>query len=153
MGPWTYYSPLWIGALLVLALADLIRAGLPPMAPWAQWLAVAGLAVLSGVQCQLLMIGAQGAFAQVLPVPWGRSIRGRPAELVGWLWIAWVLLSAVTALLAYEGLAPAAWVIGGLGVADLAVAVVAYAWNVPAAVPDFRSRDRPPPGQRRSAGP
>ena len=88
MGPWAYYSPLWLGALLVLALNDSLR-GLMVWPEWLEWLAVAGVAVLAGVQAQVLTIGAQGLFAQVLPVPIGKSIRGGPAVLGGTLLIGW----------------------------------------------------------------
>jgi predicted membrane channel-forming protein YqfA (hemolysin III family) len=142
MERWTYYSPLWLGALLVLALNDALRSALPIMAPWASWLIVAGAAVLAGLQSQVLMVGAQGAFAQVLPVPRGRSIRGGAAAAAGWLLIAWVLLSGVTVLLSCEAVTQAAVVLGVLSVVALAAAIVIYAWNIPAAVADFGSDRR-----------
>jgi hypothetical protein len=143
MGRWTYYSPLWLGALLVILMNDSLRAALPPMEPWAHWLVVAGVAVAAGLQSQVLMIGAQGAFAQVLPVPWGRSIRGRSAAAGGWLLIGWVALSLATVLLGYEEITQAALVLGGLSLAALGGAAVIYAWNVPAAIPDFGREGRP----------
>lgn len=137
MGRWAYYSPLWLGALLVLAMNDSLRAQLPKAEPWVQWLAVAGAAVLFGVQCQVLMIGVQGAFAQVLPVPRGKSIRGGAAVAGGWLLIGWFALSAVTGLLGYEEVTTAARVLGLLSLTSLVGAVIIYVWNIPAAVPDF----------------
>jgi hypothetical protein len=142
VGPWAYYSPLWLGALLVLALNDALRASLPPMAPWARWLIVVGAAVLVGLQSQVLMIGAQGAFSQVLPVPRGRSIRGGAAAAGGWLLIAWVVLSAVTVLLAWEGVALGDWVMGVLSLAALGGAIGIYIWNLPTAVTDFKAERR-----------
>ena len=137
MGRWTYYSPLWLGALLVFALNDALRQALPPLEPWAHWLIVVVVAVVVGVQCQVLMVGAQGAFAQVLPVPIGRSIRGRAAVIGGWLLIAWVTLACATVLLGYEEVTLAARVLGGMSVASLAGAIVVYVWNIPAVVADF----------------
>ncbi len=142
MGPWAYYSPLWLGALVVLALNDALRASLPPMEPWVRWLVVAGVAVAAGVQSQVLMIGAQGAFAQVLPVPRGRSIRGGAAAGAGWLLIAWVVLSGVMVLLGYEAVTQAAVVLGVLSLGALAGAAVVYVWSIPAAVADFGDRRR-----------
>jgi hypothetical protein len=142
MERWTYYSPLWLGALLVLALNDALRSALPVMAPWASWLIVAGVAVLAGVQCQVLMVGAQGAFAQVLPVPRGRSIRGGAAAAGGWLLMAWVLLSGVTVLLGCERVTEAAVIVGVLSLAVLGGAAVIYAWHIPAAMADFGDERR-----------
>jgi hypothetical protein len=142
VGPWAYYSPLVLGAALVFAMNDAVRSVLPPWSPWAQWLAVAGVALVVAVQCQVLMIGAQGAFAQVVPVPWGRSIRGRAAAGAGWLLIAWVGLSGVTTLLGVEAVTQAAVALGGLSLAALVGAGVIYLWQIPAAIPDFRDERR-----------
>ncbi len=142
MERWTYYSPLWLGVLLVLALNDALRSALPMMAPWASWVVVAGVAALAGVQCQVLMVGAQGAFAQVLPVPRGRSIRGAAAAGAGWLLIAWVLLSGVTVLLGCEEVTQAAVVLGVLSLVALSGAIVIYVWNIPAAMADFGNERR-----------
>ena len=142
MGRWAYYSPLWLGALLVLALNDALRASLPTMAPGAHWLIVVGVAVLAGLQSQVLMVGAQGAFAQVLPVPRGRSIRGGAAAGAGWLLMTWVVLSGVTVLLGYEAVTQAAVVLGVFSLAALGGALLIYAWNVPAAVADFGEERR-----------
>ena len=136
MGRWTYYSPLVLGTLLVVAMNESLRATLT-LPDWAEWLIVAGVAAAVGIQCQILMIGAQGAFAQVLPVPFGKSIRGGAATLAGWLLIAWVVLSAVTVLLGFEAVTQAAVVVGILSLAALASMVVVYVWSLPAAVADF----------------
>jgi hypothetical protein len=141
MGPWTYYSPLWLGALLVLALNDSLRA-LMIWPEWLEWLAVAGVAILAGVQAQVLMIGAQGLFAQVLPVPIGKSIRGGPAVLAGTLLIGWVLLSAAAVLLGLEEIALPAKSVGVAALVLLAAALAVYVWSLPAAVADFRSGRR-----------
>lgn len=136
MSRWTYYSPLWLGTLLVLALNESLRAAMA-RPDWQEWLIVVAVAVVTGVQCQVLMTGAQGAFAQVLPVPWGKSIRGGAAALAGWLLIAWFGLSAVTVLLGFEQVTTAAIVLGILSLAALAGALAVYVWNIPAAVADF----------------
>jgi hypothetical protein len=137
MSRWTYYSPLWLGALLVLLMNDSLRTLLPRMEPWATWLIVAGVAAAVGMQCQLVMVGAQGAFAQVLPVPRGRSIRGRGAVVGGWLLIAWAGLSGVAAFLAVESVTWAATMIGVLSLVALGGVLAAYAWCLPAAQADF----------------
>ncbi len=142
MGRWTYYSPLWLGVLLMLALNEALRGFVPSWTPEAQWLLVAGVAVAVGVQFQVLMIGAQGAFAQVLPVPRGRSIRGGAAVLGGWLLIAWFVLSAVTCLLGHESVTTAATTLGAVSLAALGGAVAVYVWSLPAAVADFASQGR-----------
>lgn len=140
MGRFAYYSPLWMGALLVLALNDALRAGVPRWEPWQQWTLVAAVALLVALQCQVLMVGAQGAFAQVLPVPAGRSIRGAGAVASGWLLIGWVVMSAVTALVATDGITLGAYVLGGISLGLLATALAIYVWNIPAAIPDFRDQ-------------
>ncbi len=142
MGRFGYYSPLWAGALLVVLLNDTLRAALPTA--WSdgvRWLAVVGAALAAGIQSQVLMFGAQGAFAQVLPVPFGKSIRGGGAVAAGWLLIAWVVLSAVTVLLGVEEVTQAAVVLGLLSLLALAAAIAVYAWNLPAAVADFGESD------------
>lgn len=144
MGPWTYYSPLWLGALLVLAINDMIRAAyLHP--DWLEWLIVAGWAVVSGVALQVLFVGAQGVFAQVIPVPLGKSIRGGAGAGIGWALIAGILLLAVAGLLFREGVSRAAWVLLAVSVISFGTAIVLYVWNVPAAVRDFGD------GRRRGA--
>ncbi|HQL53991.1 MAG TPA: hypothetical protein PLQ87_04730 [Phycisphaerae bacterium] len=141
MGRATYYSPLWLGALLVLALNEPLRVGLT-LPDATEWLIVAALAIAAGLQSQVLLVGAQGAFAQVLPVPWGRSVRGRSAALAGWLLIAWVWLSVVTVMLGFETVTQAALVVGALSLAALAGALIVYIWNIPAAVRDFATDER-----------
>ncbi len=137
MSAWTYYSPLVFGALLVVALNDALRSALPPLEPWQTWLVVAGVALAAALQSQVLLIGAQGAFAQVLPVPLGRSLRGGGAAGAGWLLIAWVGLSGVTVLLGFEQVTRGAVAVGVLSLAALAGALVTYVWNIPAAQRDF----------------
>jgi hypothetical protein len=132
-----YYSPLVLGAGLVLFMNEPLRSGLPKLTNGAQWGFVIAVAVAVALQCQVLLIGAQGAFAQVLPVPGGRSVRGSSAATAGWLLLAWVALTGVAALLATEGVRQAAY---GVGIAALAALVgffLIYIWNLPAAAADF----------------
>lgn len=140
MGRWTYYSPLLLGAFLVIAMNDALRKLMPAWTVQLQWLVVIGIAILVGLHTQVLMVGAQGAFAQVLPVPGGRSIRGGSAMLSGWLLIAWCGLSAVTVLLGYEAISTAAQILGFLSLAALAGALGVYFWALPTAVADFREQ-------------
>ncbi len=137
MGRWAYYSPIVLGIVLVVLVNDALRAALEPWSATIRWLVVAGAAMVAGIQCQVLMVGAQGAFAQVLPVPFGRSIRGPGAVAAGWLLMLWFGLSAAAALLGHGGLRPAALLVGVLALATLAGAAVVYLWSLPTAVADF----------------
>ncbi len=142
MGRFTYYSPLWLGALLVVLLNDPLRGAVPTWAPWQQWLLVIGVALATGVQCQLLLVGAQGAFAQCLPVPGGRTIRGGLALAAGWLLIGWCVLSGVAVLLGYEAVSTPAAVVGVVSLVSLAGFGIVYFWGLPAAVDDFGGERR-----------
>jgi hypothetical protein len=139
LGRWTYYAPLWLGVLVILSLNDAIRGSLGAYEPWQQWAIVFCGAIAGGLHCQMLMLGSQGAFAQVLPAPGGRSIRGTPAVAAGWLLVAWFVLGIATLLLLLEGVSSAALVAGALTGAALLAAAAIYAWNLPAAVVDFRA--------------
>ena len=136
MNVWTYYSPLLLGIALVLALNDAIR-GAMSYQPATEWAIVIALALAVGIQCQLLMIGAQGVFAQVLPVPIGRSFRGPAAARAGWLLALWVGLSAAAALYGWENGTLVFRILGGLAIAALVLSAIIYIWNIPAAQDDF----------------
>jgi hypothetical protein len=137
MGRWTYYSPAWLAIVIVGLMNHVVRGWLPPLPEWQTWLAVAGVALGVAVQAQTLMVGAQGAFAQVLPVPGGRSIRGSGAAFGGWLVLLWVALSSIAMLLAYEEVTTAAVGLAIGAVVSLAGAIAAYVWGLPAAQADF----------------
>jgi hypothetical protein len=137
MGRWTYYSPLLIGSAAAALLLATYRQFLPQLPAWQSWLLFAFAAILAGLACQLMMLGAQGAFAQVLPATRGRSVRGGGAMLAGWLIIIGELLVVVALLLAVEGVRLAAFTIGGLALLTLLGAVAAYLWLWPTAVRDF----------------
>ena len=137
MGRFSYFSPFLLGVIGVLILHGPISESWPAMAAGLRWTLI-GLAALGvGLACQTLMVGAQGAFAQVLPVPGGRSIRGRGAVVGGVLIIAAVGLCAVAGLLRSEGVSTGAIVVGAAGVLCGIGAVIAYAWGWPTAVRDF----------------
>ena len=139
MGPWTYFAPLIIGVLLPFGVHQVIfdQPRIAKLPVWEQWTALCGFALITGLSCQLIMIAAQGAFARALPVPRGRSIRGRSAAVtgtliagcVGSLWAAGLLWSQQ---MSEPGTVMA--VIGGIcGV----VALLIYLWSWPMADSDF----------------
>lgn len=137
MGPWAYYSPLLVGILFVLALGGPLRASWPTLSTTTFSIYLAGLALAGGIVAQLLMVGMQGVRAQVLPVPFGRSIRGRPAVSGGYLILVTALLSIVAFLLASESLSIAAWVLLILACGSAISAILIYLWSLPVAQPDF----------------
>lgn len=137
MGRWTYYSPSLLGAALAALLLVTYDEYLPVAGGWRYWLIIVGGCVGGGLVCQLAMVAAQGAFAQVLPAPGGRSIRGGGAVLAGWLLLLALLLILAGGLLALEEVTPAALVVGGAGVLALIAAGLTYAWCWPTAVRDF----------------
>jgi hypothetical protein len=140
MGPWTYYSPLWLGTIIAGVVGYNALDQLPPMATWLLWLVFVVGSVLVGVQCQLVMIAAQGIFAQVLPVPRGRSIRGRGARFGGSLLLGWVAFGSVAGVLWLERVRVMPSVLAVVSLVCLAGAVVTYAWCWPTAVRDFDKR-------------
>jgi hypothetical protein len=83
------------------------------------------------------MFGAQGAFAQVLPVPRGRTIRGRGAVVGGALLLAFFVLGVVGVFFAMNGLFLTATVFVSLSVLSLLGFGAVYFWMIPAAVRDF----------------
>jgi hypothetical protein len=137
MGRFTYYSPFGLGLVLILTLHGWVRESCPAaLAAW-PWLFVGLVAVVVGLLCQLVMIGVQGAFAQVLPAPGGRSIRGGAARLAGGLLIGCGAAALIGALLRSEGLTTAAWVLLVLAAAQAGGAILVYIWSWPAALRDF----------------
>jgi hypothetical protein len=158
MSRFTYYSPLWAGALLAaLAVAALVDSPPGPLrSPFSGWPRIMDLAarcLAFGLLCQLVMLGCQGAFAQVLPVPGGRSIRGRGAVTAGGLLLAAIVSAVAAYQIATTELAdlgpvltgnaarsgPMAWVAAGIGAASLLGAAISYVWCLPAAIRDFDS--------------
>ena len=100
-------------------------------------LMIAGIALGAGLVCQLVLLGTQGAFAQVLPVPGGRSIRGPAAVFTGAALLFALGCGGAAAVLGLEqvGLfASLLTVVSGL----LALTAIAtYVWCWPAALRDF----------------
>ena len=137
MGRWTYYSPGWLGAVFAVLAHDLYGEALPAGGTQEYWASVVGVALAFGLLCQLTMLGAQGALGQVLPVPGGRTIRGRGATATGWLILLSVALAAVTGLLRWEAVSLAANVFAGAAGLAAAGALGVYAWSWPTAVRDF----------------
>ncbi len=133
-----YYTPLWLGTLVALALFSNSYPQLSHEPLWWRLLLVLGGCPLVGVICQLCLIGAQGAWAQVLPVPVGRSIRGRGAVVAGSLLLATLALGLIGAYLWGEELRMAAMILMLSGAAALVGATLTYIWHLPAAQPDFR---------------
>lgn len=140
MSFWAYYLPLGIGLVVTLVLHETVWAHASGLPEWAEWPLVMGVGLVVGLLCQLMLVGVQGAFAQVLPVPRGRSIRGRGAVTGGLLIVGCVALGAVAGLLQSEELARAAQVVGALSLAAGIGAVIAYLWCWPMAVRDFDRR-------------
>jgi hypothetical protein len=138
MGPWVYYSPLMVGMLFVLALSGSLRAAWPTLSTGAFSTFLIALAIAGGIVAQLLMVGLQGVRAQVLPVPFGRSIRGRSAVSAGYLILLTKILLIVALLLASESLTTAAWILLILGCGSGIGAILIYIWSLPVATPDFR---------------
>lgn len=142
MGFWAYYSPFWLGALLFAG--GYLHTADRTASPLGLHLLTAFLGGLgAGVLLQLLMFGAQGAFAQVLPVPAGRSLRGRPAVVAGFSLLLSIGAAAVAWMLYAETLHTAAWIAGILAAGAALGALITYLWGLPAAVQDFRD---PPTG-------
>lgn len=142
MGPWTYYSPFAVGILLVLALSDTFRLDGAGASGWSSYAWLVLLALSAGVIAQLLMFGFQGAFAQVLPVPKHKSIRGPSAVRAGYL----ILVAAVAALVAFllnaETLITASRAVAILAAATGVAAGLIYIWAIPTAVYDFGDERR-----------
>ncbi len=143
MNRFSYYSPIWIGALIGVVLARSWlqqQSGLPP---WQVNLIYFVGCPLFGVLCQLFFVGTQGAFAQVLPVPGGRSIRGRAAVVAGALLMSGMALGGLAMLsMNEEGVGQVVMraFLMAAGAALLA-AIVAYLWALPLAAKDFPAGD------------
>lgn len=141
MGVWTYYSPLWLGTILAAFVSLSSREAFPPLPPWG-WALIVGVGCpLAGAVCQLAMVGAQGAFAQVLPVPWGRSIRGRGAVVSGGLLLACIGFGVAATLVGFEGVSTPAIVVGSISGGFGLAALGTYIWCAPTASRDFSVRD------------
>lgn len=137
MGRWTYYSPIFLAIAFTLVMNQSIREMVATRPAAVQWSLVALVALLMALAWQLAFVGAQGLFAQVLPVPGGRSVRGPGAVTTGVLLIVGVVLSGTAGLLVAQEAGRVAWIIGLAGAAGLAAAAVSYFWTLPTAERDF----------------
>jgi hypothetical protein len=131
---------LWLGALLAAALIYNSPPQWPGLPEWAWWPTAVGLCAAAGLVSQLLMIGAQGAFAQVLPGPGGRSIRGHGAVATGWLILAGVVLLLLSLTVRSDELPQIVYMVAGAGSVSLVAGLVTDAWCWPAMVKDFDAR-------------
>lgn len=133
----TYYAPAVLGVVVVLLMNPTIRAGRPSWAAGMEWPFLVLAAVGAGLLCQAVMFGVQGALAQVIPAPGGRTVRGRGAVLIGACVLLAVAASLAAALFASEGMTALTawtWVVAG---AAMLAAGATYAWQWPAADRDF----------------
>ena len=142
MGRFAYYTPAALGALLVLSQSTLLfeQPRVAALADAARWTVLVLACLVNAMLFQLLMIGAQGAFAQVLPVPKGGSIRGRTAVVTGFLILASVGLAMVGGLLQSESIltgATWAWIASGVAAVT---AILIYGWQAPLAPRDFAEK-------------
>jgi hypothetical protein len=73
----------------------------------------------------------------VLPVPFGKSVRGRKCAAIGVLIVIAMASSLVTYLLGRVAVGAPALVCGGVSLACWLGAVGIYLWSLPTAVADF----------------
>ena len=129
-----YFSPGLMGGLAGLVFAVFHR-GDDTTAE--RLLLASALVPGSFIFCQLLMFAAQGIFASVLPVPFGKSLRGTKCIVVGSLMVA----AAVTGMLAYlfsrAESGRATLVLGGLSLVCTLASLGWYLWSLPTATADF----------------
>lgn len=138
MGRFTYYSPLLAGFALAGLMHDLIWSQVPfKVSEQMHWPIVLLVGLTWALEFQLLMIGAQGLFAQVLPVPGGRSIRGGLATAGGSLICLFFVASIVGQLLVGERAFSISLTLGVTALLSAIGAVVCYVWGWPTAQRDF----------------
>ena len=132
MGPWTYYAPLWLGTLVSAGVYISASEG-----PIGLVVIVSLLrAVLTGLSLQLVMIGLQGLFARVVPVPVGRSLRGGIAQVVGGLILVGEVIGLLAVLHIVSNMVSPVIVYGASSVC-MTMALAVYLLNLPAAARDF----------------
>ena len=94
MTKWQYWSPLIVGGVVgeIYGLQTYRSLGGNPLV---SVVALPLLFALGGaISLQLMLVGAQGLFAGVLPVPFGKTIRGTRCRVVGFLWLFGPLVAA-----------------------------------------------------------
>ncbi len=138
MGPWTYYSPLWLGTLASAGANFTVLWSISEGPIWRFMITIPIRSVAIGLGLQLTLIGLQGLFARVLPVPVGRSIRGGGAQVVGSLVLGHEAIGLLgVALYFLSDLLTLTFVFFGLSGACLAIALIIYVMNLPIAAHDF----------------
>ena len=138
MGRMGYFSPGIIGALTGLVYT---LFGVGDYSALDRLVLGCFLVPLLFMVCQLLMVAAQGVFAHVLPVPFGKSLRGTKCLAIGLLIVVAIGSSMVTGLLSRVEVGPAAMIVGGLSLVCWLTAIGLYLWSLPTAVADFLRRD------------
>lgn len=133
-----YFSPGIVGALVGLVYAVL---GGGDYSAVERLVRGSYLVPLLFVVCQLLMIAGQGVFAVVLPVPFGKSLRGAKCLAIGVLIVVGMVSGMVTYLLSRVQVGTTELVLGGVSLACWLVAIGLYVWSLPTAVADFVGKD------------
>lgn len=142
MNRFTYYTPLLAGFALAALMHDMIweRIGQGRFSENLHWAVVIIAGFLWGIQFQLLMLGSQGVFAQALPMPGGRTIRGGIAMLCGGcIWLATIAFF-IARMVAEVQMYLAAGILGGIALLAAAGAILSYVWGWPTAARDFAGR-------------
>jgi len=153
MTKWQYWSPLLIGGVIgeIRGLQLFKDIGGNPLI----WMGVLPLltALIGAVQFQLIMFAAQAFFAAVLPVPFGKTIRGTKCRVIGFLMLFGPLITLLFMLsgaFVYMGsqrhtLATfwQIWFLGWAAVSALCypAALLIYLYSLPTAEPDFQTED------------
>lgn len=141
----TYYSPFMLGFGLGV-LVPILQAADGSFSAGHGWLRVAFVplvllnGITTGVNWQLIMIGFQGVFAQVVPAFQGRSIRDAGAVAIGaFILIGMGLLGALSIgfWLLGAALTPFVWILIGISLGSLVTALLIFLWCLPLAVQDF----------------
>lgn len=153
MTKWQYWSPSLIGAVLgwIIGLQihgnsqgnPLVSLALLPLA----------YALTGAVSLQLTIFALQGLFAGVLPVPFGKSMRGANCRVIGLLLLLGLLVGLLLRVTgASEQLGPERhnlswfwliWFVSWAAFSGLSgpAALVIYLYSLPAAKPDFALDD------------
>ena len=145
-----YYSPGIAGLLigLIVGYETSASLGLPRFMTYA--LVPLLTAIDLGLTCQLGVLGFQGLFAGVLPVPIGKTLRGTMCHLIGFLIVLGLLTRVglslagsqfgVFTLISELGAGVVlVWALIGLGC--LLLALLLYVFSIPSAVADFPRDD------------
>jgi hypothetical protein len=153
MTKWQYWSPMIIGGVVgeIYGLQTYRNLGGNPL------VSVGVLPVLfalgGAISLQLALVGAQGLFAGVLPVPFGKTIRGAKCRVIGFLLLFGPLVAAFFmssgAFLQLAGLGRtlgwfwSIWFLFWAAFSSLSApaALVIYLYSAPMAEPDFRDED------------